>query len=221
MKTNDSSLSSGSFSRIVLAAALLALPATGFAGAAAAAPKDEAKGAKAGTVKAHVLAPTERINVSVEGEQDLQKLVALDDKGEADLGLIRKIKLGGLTVDQAARAIEKAYIDGLFLRRPKVSLTVESQVVQTVTVLGQVKQSGKIVIPSDQDVDIVDVIIAAQGFNELARESAVKVTRILEDGTQKTWDNIDVGAFLNGKKERKDALVILPGDIINVPMRIF
>jgi translation initiation factor IF-1 len=49
----------------------------------------------------------------------------------------------------------------------------------------------------------------------------VKVTRILEDGTQKTWDGIDVGALLKGKKERKDALVILPGDIINVPMRAF
>ena len=139
-----------------------------------------------------------------------------------DLYLIRKIKLGGLTAEQASRAIEKSYLDGLFLRRPKVSITIETQVIQTVMVLGQVKKSGNLILPSDRVVDIVDVIGLADGFNDLAKESGVKVTRIMEDGvTQKTWDNIDVGAYMQGKKPRKDALVIQPGDIINVPMRMF
>lgn len=208
--------------RVLVAATLLALPAWSQAAAApGAAPAGEAKTAAPAKTKPHVLAPTEQINVSIENEPDLQKLVAIDEKGEVDLNLIQKIKLAGLTVEQACRAIEKAYIDGLFLRRPKASITVERPVIHTVTVLGQVKKTGKLALPPDQDVDIVDVIILADGFSDLAKESEVKVTRILEDGSQKNWDDIDVGAMLKGKKDRKDALVILPGDIINVPMRIF
>jgi polysaccharide export outer membrane protein len=208
--------------RALLAAALFAIPAwCPGAAAPAGAPAGEAKAAAPAKTKPHVLAPTEQINVSIENEPDLQKLVAIDEKGEVDLNLIRKIKLAGLTVEQACRAIEKAYVDGLFLRRPKASITVERPLIHTVTVLGQVKKTGKLALPPEQEVDIVDVIILADGFQDVARESAVKVTRILEDGTQKNWDDIDVGAMLKGKKDRKDALVILPGDIINVPMRIF
>ena len=107
-----------------------------------------------------------------------------------------------------------------FLRNPRVSITVESAVTRTVTVVGQVKKTGKIVIPPDQDVDILDVIINADGFNDVARSNAVTVTRIMPDGTTKKWE-VDVDAFLKGKKDRKEALIILPDDIINVPMRVF
>ncbi len=222
MKAPAPRFHSRSLLRALLAAALFAAPALcPGAAAPAAAPAGEAKAAAQVVTKPHVLAQTEQINVSIENEPDLQKILVIDERGEVDLNLIRKIKLAGLTVEQACRAIEKAYVDGLFLRRPKASITVERPVIHTVTVLGQVKKSGKLALPPNQDVDIVDVIILADGFNDVARESAVKVTRILEDGSQKSWDDIDVGAILKGKKDRKDALVILPGDIINVPMRIF
>ncbi len=204
----------------LLTALLLAAP--GLCLAAAAPAPAPAAPPPAPVIKPHVLAATEKINVMIEGEPEANRAVTLDEKGEVDLYLIRKIKLGGLTAEQASRAIEKSYLDGLFLRRPKVSITIETQVIQTVMVLGQVKKSGNLILPSDRVVDIVDVIGLADGFNDLAKESGVKVTRIMEDGvTQKTWDNIDVGAYMQGKKPRKDALVIQPGDIINVPMRMF
>lgn len=204
----------------LLTALLLAAP--GLCLAAAAPAPAPAAPPPAPVIKPHVLAATEKINVMIEGEPEANRAVTLDEKGEVDLYLIRKIKLGGLTAEQASRAIEKSYLDGLFLRRPKVSITIETQVIQTVMVLGQVKKSGNLILPSDRVVDIVDVIGLADGFNDLAKESGVKVTRIMEDGvTQKTWDNIDVGAYMQGKKARKDALVIQPGDIINVPMRMF
>lgn len=221
MKTNVPHFRPGAVLRALLTALLFAAPGLCLAAAAPAAAPAPAAAAPAPVIKPHLLAPTEKINVIVEGESDANRAVTLDEKGEVDLYLIRKIKLGGLTVEQASRAIEKAYVDGYFLRRPKVSITIEQQVIQTVTVLGQVKKSGNIVIPSDRVVDIVDVIVLAEGFNDLAKESGVKVIRVLEDGTTKTWDNIDVGAYQQGKKPRKDALPILPGDTISVPMRIF
>jgi polysaccharide export outer membrane protein len=90
-----------------------------------------------------------------------------------------------------------------------------------VTVLGQVRKSGNIVLPSDRSVDVVDVILLADGFTDVAKATAVKVSRVMPDGTRKTWDDIDVDAFLRGRANRKDALVIQPGDIVNVPMRMF
>lgn len=219
MKNSIPHLRPSAIFRALLTTLLLAAP--GLCLAAAAPAPAPAATPPAPLIKPHVLAATEKINVIVEGESDATRAVTLDEKGEVDLYLIRKIKLGGLSVEQASRAIEKAYMDGLFLRKPKVSITVETQVIQTVTVLGQVKKAGNLVIPSDRVVDIVDVIALADGFNDLAKESGVKVIRVLEDGTTKTWSDIDVGAMQVGKKPRKDALVILPGDTISVPMRIF
>lgn len=205
----------------VLLAGLLAAPLPGFAAAAPTAPAPaEAKSAPS-NLRAHILAPSERITVNVENEDKCRRSPVIDDRGQVDLYLIGKITVGGLTVDQAARAIEKAYIDGLYLRRPKVSIVIESQVIRTVTVLGQVKNQGKIVIPTDQDVNILDVILLAGGFSEIANGSNVMVTRILPDGSKKIWDDIDVEAMYKGKKDIKDALVILPDDIINVKTRLF
>lgn len=223
MKTTPSPLRPLAIFQAILTAFMLLAP--GFCLAAAApvpAPTAAPKAAQTATVKPHVLAPTEEINISVEGEPELLKKVAIDEKGEVDLYLIGKIKVAGLTVEQANLAIQDRYKTRRFLRNPKVSMSLERQVIHTVTVLGQVKKTGKIIIPSDQDVTIVDVIILVDGFvPELARQSGVTVTRILEDGTQKRYEDIDVGSMLTGKKDRKDALIILPGDIINVPTRIF
>ncbi len=41
------------------------------------------------------------------------------------LVLAGRVETSSATVEQAARAIEKAYIDGQFLRRPQVAITVE------------------------------------------------------------------------------------------------
>jgi polysaccharide export outer membrane protein len=206
----------------VLLAGLLWAPVPGRAPAARApTPPAETKTAAPSTLRAHILAPSEKITVSIENVPECQLTVVIDEKGQVDLRFIGKTTVGGLTTDQAARVIEKAYIDGLYLRRPKASVFIESQVVRTVTVLGAVKNQGKIVIPTDQDVTVLDVILAAGGFTEIANENNVMVTRIMPDATRKIWENIDVEAMYKSKKDLKDALIIQPDDIINVKTRLF
>lgn len=198
---------------------LLASPVPVVAAAADPAPADAQ--AAASNLRPHVLAATEKITVSIENEPDCQRTVIIDDKGQVDLYLIGKITVAGLTTDQAAKVIEKAYIDGLYLRRPKATLFIESQVIRTVTVLGAVKNAGRIVIPTDRDVNILDVILLAGGFSEIANGKNVMVARILPDGTRKSFEDINVEAMSKGQKDLKDALIILPDDIINVKTRIF
>ena len=47
------------------------------------------------------------------------------------------------------------------------------------------------------------------------------VWRLDPDGTRKTFEDINVEALSKGQKDLKDALIILPDDIINVKTRIF
>ena len=88
-------------------------------------------------------------------------------------------------------------------------------------VMGQVKKTGTIQLPLDRSINVADLIALAGGFTDSAKQSGVKVTRIMRNGPSKTWDNLDVGAMMEGRVDRKDALVIQPGDMVNVPMRIF
>jgi polysaccharide export outer membrane protein len=218
-----------SLSLMVIAAALLPSPGRAQAPAAATtrpAAAPPAGSSRAGTtaaskLRAHILQPTEKINVTVAPDPDLTRLVTIDEKGNVDLRLIGQIKVADLTIEDAEKAIAKAYVDGRFLRRPQVSIALEYQVRQTVRMTGQFKTTGDIQLPADTVVNIVDVVMLAGGFTDVARSSAVSVTRVMPDGTQRTWEGIDVEGFIRGRRELKDALEILPNDMINVGVRAF
>ena len=91
---------------------------------------------------------------------------------------------------------------------------------QFVSVLGSVNKAGRVEIPAGQTMTVVDVIAKAGGFSRLANQRAVQLTRNLPDGTAKAF-TIDVQVILNGTMPITDAPTILPGDIVNVPERIF
>lgn len=161
----------------------------------------------------------DRVSVSVVGEPELtvgQKRV--EATGTINLLYIGNIRLVGLTIVEAQEAIAQAYRDGRFLRNPQVSVTVDEYAPRIVRIGGKVNSPGQIHIPPDAEMSIVELIFKANGLAETARASAVRVTRIMPDGTEKLF-TLDVEAAIKarGKSTGDGSFVVQPDDVVYVP----
>jgi polysaccharide export outer membrane protein len=130
--------------------------------------------------------------------------------------LIGSVKVGGMTVAQATKAIYLP-LDARFLVNPQISVTVLSFTDRHVTVLGQVERAGDYNLKEQGSIDLLEAIGLAGGFTRLANTSDVIVRRVLNG--QATITRV------NAKKLADDSgtssFQILPGDTITVQERIF
>lgn len=168
------------------------------------------------------LTNTDRLRIVVYGEPDLSTISRIDARGNVNLYLVGDVHVAGGTVNEAQKIIESAYRDGRFLRNPKVTISVEDYAPRTVTVDGQVKNPGPVSLPTESTLTVYQAIIRAGGFTDIAKGSAVSVTRLLPDGAKKVF-TVDVDSLIKGKDRAKmedDTLFLEPGDIIYVPERL-
>ncbi len=166
----------------------------------------------------------DRLSVSVFNESDLTGgNHRVEARGTINLPLVGDVRVYGMTLSQAASAIENAYRDGRFLRDPQVTVTVEEYSARVITVLGKVKYPGRVNLPPEQQWTIKDVITQVGGFDDTARGTAVKLTRLMPDGTQKVY-TLDVQSALLGKDRASTStdasFIVEPDDTIYVPEKI-
>ncbi|OHE77610.1 MAG: hypothetical protein A3G75_10515 [Verrucomicrobia bacterium RIFCSPLOWO2_12_FULL_64_8] len=170
------------------------------------------------------LTPSDRIRVEIYGEPDLSRNVRIDAQGRISLPLVDDVKVGGLTVDEAKKAIELAYREGLILRKPEVKISVEDYAPRLVTVNGQVRTPQQVSLPAESFFTVVDAIMRAGGPTDIAKLTAVTVKRTLPDGTVKVF-TIDVEGIIRDKGRDRTrpgdtTLYLEPGDNIYVPERL-
>ncbi len=168
------------------------------------------------------LTNTDRLRIVVFGEPDLSTLSRIDARGNVNLYLVGDVHVAGCTINEAQQIIESAYRDGRYLRKPQVTVSVEDYAPRMVTVDGQVKSPGPISLPTESTLTVYQAIIRAGGFTDIAKGSAVSVTRILPDGTKKVF-TVDVDGLIKGRDRNRgsdDTLQLEPGDIIYVPERL-
>ena len=168
------------------------------------------------------LTNTDRLRIMVYGEPDLSTISRIDARGNVNLYLIGDVHVADRTVNEAQKIIEATYRDGRFLKAPQVTISVEDYAPRAVTVDGSVKNPGPVPLPTESTLTVYQAIIRAGGFTDIAKGTAVTVTRILPDGTKKVF-TIDVDSLIKGKgraREQDDTLLLEPGDIIYVPERL-
>ncbi len=168
------------------------------------------------------LTNTDRLRIVVFGEPDLSTLSRIDARGNVNLYLVGDVHVAGCTIYEAQQIIETAYRDGRYLRAPQVTVSVEDYAPRVVTVDGQVKSPGPISLPTESTLTVYQAIIRAGGFTDIAKGSAVNITRILPDGTKKVF-TVDVDGLIKGRGHSRgtdDTLLLEPGDIIYVPERL-
>jgi Periplasmic protein involved in polysaccharide export len=168
------------------------------------------------------LSITDRIRVSIFQEDELTDILRIDARGNINLKLVGALRVVGLTVPEAQSAIEQAYRDGRFLRNPQASVTIEDYALRDVAIEGQVKAPGRYVLPVESTYSIVELVTKAGGLTDIAKGSAVVITRTSPDG-KRTTITVDVDALIRGRKSsnpNNSAVLLEPGDIVYVPERI-
>ena len=166
----------------------------------------------------------DRLGVHIFQEDDLGIVARVDSRGNINLNLVGEVHVYGQTLQEAERAIEEAYVSGRYLRHPKATLTVEELAPREISIQGYVKSPGRFALPIETATTLADMISRAGGFQDTAKGTAVRVTRILPDGSTKVYE-VDVDSVQKGREKSRDKvekanMLLEPGDIIYVPERI-
>lgn len=169
------------------------------------------------------IATNDRIRVGVFQEPDLDMIARVDMKGTVNLPLLGSISVTDLTIPEAELVIENAYRNRRFLRNPEVTISVEEYTPREISIQGQVNAPGRFVLPIEQTMSVLELVTKAGGFTSTAQGKKVTITRIHTDGSKEVFEE-DVESLIKGKNRDKvqdSSLILLPGDIVYVPERIF
>lgn len=158
---------------------------------------------------AQQLGPGDIVEIRVTDQEELTGEYEVGEDGSIRFPWIGNVEVAGKSRSEIGEAIETALADG-WLRQPQVAVRVLERQNREVSVLGQVNEPGS--IPYKERLTLVQAISLAGGFNPLAQQRKVQLTRETAQGRQ-TYE-IDAKQILENSKAD---LPLLPGDIVFVP----
>ena len=165
------------------------------------------------------------VSVLVSGKKEIDEPAKrISNSGEISLPLIGNVQANGLSLDELVAKLTKLYND--YFIQPQVVIEFvkdqNSDMVSPwgyVTVLGRVKNPGRVSIPPTQDMTISGAIQKAGGLDTSAKDSAIKITRQLPGGKSAQYE-VDLRSV--GSRGRvHDDLILKPGDVVFVSEMMF
>jgi protein involved in polysaccharide export with SLBB domain len=169
--------------------------------------------AVAANAAAQTLGSGDVFEVRVVGEQDLSGAYRVASDGSVAFPFCGRVDVGGKTAPETSEALTSCLADG-YIKNPQVSVFIKERNSKKVFVFGEVAKPGT--FPYEDNMNIVQAITLAQGFNKTAARNSVVVTRSIE-GEDKRF-RVQVDDIGTGKTEN---FALLPGDIIYVPESFF
>lgn len=158
------------------------------------------------------------LEISVWRNPDLSVKVPVRPDGRISVPLIGDVKVGGLTPEEVARTIRERLAS--YIRDPNVTVIVTS--LRSHEFLSRIRITGAVRAPKSmpyrQGMTVLDAVLEAGGVNDFAAPNRTKLYR-REKGKTHVFD-IDLGDILNDGKLATNA-ILMPGDVITVPERIF
>ena len=159
-----------------------------------------------------------RIAVLVGGQQEFNEPSRqVSAQGSLDAPLIGKVQVAGLTLQQVEVLLTERYAQ--YLVQPQVVVEYVHSEGSTispwgyVTVLGRVRNPGKLPIPATRDLTVSAAVQQAGGFDTSARTSSIRVTRQLATRTQRI--DVDLKAYAKGDLD--EDITLKAGDVVFVP----
>ncbi|MFZ4689203.1 MAG: SLBB domain-containing protein [Polymorphobacter sp.] len=164
------------------------------------------------TVEAVVLGQSDQIEVVVDNYPDLKTVTRIDADGFVVLPLVGRVRIGGLSALDAANLIETFYVNGGFIKSPRVRVETLDYQSRRVSVLGEVNRQG--LVPLDKAYSVAEILAKVGGINADAGET-VTIIRARADGTSERL-TVDIGEA--GVSPNASALTpVRAGDVIMVP----
>lgn len=152
-------------------------------------------------------------DIRIYGEPDLSGTYRVSSSGTVTIPLAGEIEIVGLD----PRKIEQKIADRLrqgILRNPQVTVMVKDQSSKRIVVLGQVARQGT--LSYTPALTALEAITMSGGFTPLASKNSATLTRV--EGGQKITIPLPLTDITAGRAKN---IYLRPGDILNVPERIF
>lgn len=173
--------------------------------------------ASAGTYGDYVLQPGDKIAVQVYDQpalNDMMKgLIIAQDYTIMLPHLSEPLNLSGKTLRQAEQAITDRYKPD-YLKNPSIKVAVVEHVSRTVKVMGAVLNQKVVPIDPDKGLKLMEAIVQAGGFNNVAKKTNVRLERTNPDGTKSKY-TIDTTKPMKDPQGNND-WPLQPDDIVDV-----
>lgn len=189
---------------IILAAAVLAMTASGFAGDVT---PQRLQGFGDGEYR---LGPGDVVEVFVWKEPDLTTTVVVRPDGKISLPLIAEFQASGKTAGQ----LQSEITTGLqkYLSEPVVNVIIKEVNAPKISVLGNVRKPD--VFKMQNKITVLDAIALAGGFTDFARRDRVTIIRNGSSGTQQKI-KVNLKRYLN-TRDYSEAFYLQQNDTVYV-----
>jgi len=168
----------------------------------------------------YVVGPQDVLTVTLLGEADLSRTVAVDADGTFDYPYAGRVRAGGLTLRGIKAVIEKKLIDGGYYVAPQVSVEVSKYRSQNVIVLGEVRVPGQYALTGSMTVL---QLLASAGSLTPAAAGHVIITRpagvepLLPDSEASGGTSLRLSMKELQSGQLPEGFMLKDGDSINVP----
>ncbi len=159
-----------------------------------------------------VLGAGDTVRITAYRYPDLTTEARLSEDGDVNVPLIGKVKLEGMTPEEAGRHIAERMKKGNYLLNPQIAVAVLEARSRQVSVLGFVANPGRYVLDGTS-AKLSDVIALAGGLQPTASDTVV----VQRNGGGKSESlNVDLAAVMQAGDAAKN-IDIRSGDSIFVP----
>lgn len=143
------------------------------------------------------IGPNDLLQIDVYQVEALSRDVRVNSNGEISMPLIGMVNVQDLSVQEAQDLLRKK-LKERYLQDPQVTVTVKEYTNQRVTVEGRVKKPG--VYAFKGDATLLHVIALAQGEDDLANTSEVRLFRENSKGEKESYF-VNLDAIRKGEVE--------------------
>ncbi len=157
------------------------------------------------------LAAGDTIRIQVFQNPDLTLETRVSESGAVSYPLVGSVKVGGLSVAAAEKAVGEALIKGGFIQKPQVTISVLALRGNQVAVLGQVNRPGRFVL--ETTTTRVSDLLALAGGAAAGGDDVAIVTG--QRNGQAFRQRVDIPSLFLGTSSRDDVL-LQGGDTVYV-----
>src|SRR5262245_42507844 len=151
-------------------------------------------------IREYRLGPGDSVRVQVFQHPDLSLETRVSEAGTIAFPLVGSVKIGGLSLEQAAMAVAEKLASGKFVINPQVTMSLAQNLANQVSVLGQVNRPGRFPLETAK-VRLSEIIASAGGIAPTGADMIVVTgTR---DG-QPIRREIDVSTMFLGTATQED-----------------
>ena len=167
-------------------------------------------GNPAGSGNDYIIGPGDVLDISQWQNETLSKQVVVLPDGNISFPLIGEVLAGGKTVVQLKGELEEKI--SRFVPDPVLSVIVQQVQSMTIYVIGKVNRPGH--FPLNRNVNVLQALSMAGGFNTFAQKGKVKIFRN-QDGRNLILP-FDYDEVVDGKNIESN-ITLQRGDVIVVP----